>query len=526
MNFQASQNTQVCTNANQSQEKVWSDNDDHATIDFRPVGHYNIKSYQKETKKMKHYRTDFTVGNIPRHLITFAIPMLIGNLLQTFYNTVDSIWVGRFLGPEALAAVSVSFPVLFLFIAFATGLGIGNNVMVAQYLGARREEDATRTITNALTVFTVIGIVTMFVGLAFHEPLLRLIKTPPEVLTLASSYLVIFLFGLPFLFLYNAINTIFQGMGNSRTPLTLLIYATILNVILDPIMILGIGPFPRMGIAGAALATTIAQGFSGILGLFFLKRTGFVRFQKGFFFSQKLSGIMFKLGLPAGAQQTVLSLGFLMMSSIVNSFGKNVIAAFGVGSRVDQFAFLPAMTFSLAISSVAGQNLGALDFRRAREVARWGAIISSLFAVVTTVVIFFITTSIVHIFTTDGDVTRLGIEYLRIVSFSYLPLALMFAYNGFLRGAGDTFQTMLNTILTLWGVRIPLAKVLSSLPNLAERGIWISQIIGPLAGFLIAYIYYLSGRWENKILTRPQQEKEEAERHTHEATTVGAEDIH
>ncbi|MGQ9473821.1 MAG: MATE family efflux transporter [Candidatus Caldatribacteriaceae bacterium] len=456
---------------------------------------------------MEHYRTDFTVGNIPRHLLTFAIPMLVGNLLQTFYNTVDSIWVGRFLGPGALAAVSVSFPVLFLFVAFATGLGIGNNVMIAQYLGAKKEEEVTRTITNALTVFTVIGLFTMIVGLLFHQSTLKIIKTPDEIMPLASSYLLIFLLGLPFLFLYNAINTIFQGMGNSRTPLRLLVYATVLNVILDPILILGIGPFPRMGIAGAALATTISQGVSGILGLFALRKTGFVRFTKGFIFSPQLSRIMFRLGLPASAQQTVLSLGFLMMTSIVNAFGKNVIAAFGAGSRVDQFAFLPAMTFSLAISSVAGQNLGALNFQRAKDVARWGAIISSLFAGVTTVVIFLITSSIIHIFTTDPQVLELGIVYLRIASFSYLPLALMFAYNGFLRGAGDTFQAMLNTILTLWIVRIPLAKILSSLPQLQERGIWISQIIGPTAGFLIAYGYYLTGRWQNKILVRPSQEE-------------------
>ena len=458
---------------------------------------------------MKQYRTDFTEGNIPRHLVTFAIPMLIGNLLQTFYNTVDSIWVGRFLGSGALAAVSVSFPVLFLFVAFATGLGIGNNVMVAQYLGAKKEEEVRRTITNALTVFTVIGIITMVVGLVFHQPLLRLIKTPPEILPLASSYLTVFLLGLPFLFLYNAINTIFQGMGNSKTPLRLLVYATVLNVILDPVLILGIGPFPRTGVAGAALATTIAQGFSGILGLFALKKTQFVRFQKGYYFSARLSGIMFRLGFPAGVQQTVLSLGFLMMSAIVNGFGKDVIAAFGAGSRVDQFAFLPALTFSLAISSVAGQNLGALNFERARDVAKWGAIISSLFAAVATVVVFLITPAIIRIFSTDPEVVRLGIVYLRIVSFSYLPLTLMFAYNGFLRGAGDTMQTMLNTVLALWGVRIPLAKVLSSIPGLAERGIWISQIIGPLAGFLIAYVYYLSGRWQNKILTRPAQETPE-----------------
>lgn len=456
---------------------------------------------------MEHYRTDFTVGNIPRHLLIFAIPMLVGNLLQTFYNTVDSIWVGRFLGSGALAAVSVSFPVLFLFVAFATGLGIGNNVMIAQYLGAKKEEEVARTITNALTVFTVIGLFTMMAGLLFHQSILKIIKTPDEIMPLASSYLLIFLLGLPFLFIYNAINTIFQGMGNSKTPLRLLVYATVLNVILDPILILGIGPFPRMGIAGAALATTISQGLSGILGLSALQKTGFVRFTKGFIFSPRLSRIMFRLGLPASAQQTVLSLGFLMMTSIVNAFGKNVIAAFGAGSRVDQFAFLPAMTFSLAISSVVGQNLGALNFQRAKDVARWGAIISSLFAVVTTVVIFLITPSIIHIFTTDPQVVELGIVYLRIVSFSYLPLALMFAYNGFLRGAGDTFQTMLNTILTLWIVRIPLAKILSSLPQLQEQGIWISQIIGPTAGFLIAYGYYLTGRWQNKILVQPSQEE-------------------
>lgn len=456
---------------------------------------------------MEQYRTDFTTGNIPRHLLTFAIPMLAGNLLQTFYNTVDSIWVGHFLGPGALAAVSVSFPVLFLFVAFAMGLGIGNNVMIAQYLGAKKEEEVTRTITNALTIFTVIGLFTMIAGLLFHQSILKLIKTPGEIMPLASSYLLIFLLGLPFLFLYNAINTIFQGMGNSKTPLRLLAYATFLNVILDPILILGIGPFPRMGIAGAALATTIAQGLSGVLGLFALRKTGFVRFTKGFIFSPRLSRIMFRLGLPASAQQTVLSLGFLMMTSIVNAFGKNVIAAFGAGSRVDQFAFLPAMTFSLAISSVAGQNLGALKFQRAKDVARWGAIISSLFAAVTTVAVFLVTPSIIHIFTTDPEVVKLGIVYLRMVSFSYLPLALMFAYNGFLRGAGDTFQTMLNTILTLWVVRIPLAKILSSFSQLGERGIWISQIIGPMVGFFIAYGYYLRGHWQNKILVRPPQEE-------------------
>lgn len=446
--------------------------------------------------------TDFTQGSIPRHLITFSIPMLIGNLLQTFYNTVDSIWVGRFLGPEALAAVSVSFPIVFLLVAFTTGLSMAASVMVAQYFGAREEDEVKQTATASTTLLALLGFCCMILGLLFHRGILALIRTPTGIMELAASYLFFFLLGLPFMFLYNNIGSILRGAGDAKTPLLLLVYATILNIILDPLLILGVSPFPPLGVAGAAIATTISQGFAAIWGMVILKRDGFFVFEKPYLIPcASFMRTLFRLGLPAGIQQTLVSLGHLAVMAIVNGFGKTVVAAFGAATRIDQFSFLPALSFSLAISSLAGQNVGAQNFARAREVARWGAIVAGGFALPVTVFVFFAAPVLIRAFTTDPAVVRIGVEYLRIVSFSYVPFALMFAYNGFLRGAGDTFQTMVNTLLTLWLVRVPVAKLLS-LTALAERGIWASFVIGPLAGYLIAYVYYLRGKWEEKALTR------------------------
>lgn len=454
--------------------------------------------------------TDFTQGSIPRHLIVFSIPMLIGNLLQTFYNTVDSIWVGRFLGPEALGAVSVSFPIVFLFVAFTAGLSMAASIMVAQYFGAREEDEMKRAATASTAFLTLLGIGIMIVALLAHQALLSIIRTPAEIFELATSYLFFYLLGLPFMFLYNNIGSVLRGAGDSRTPLLLLVYATLLNIILDPLLILGIPPFPRMGVAGAAIATSVSQGFSAIWGAIILKRGEFFVLKRSYLLPN-LSFVrtLLRLGLPAGVQQTIVSLGHLAMTSIVNGFGKTVVAAFGAATRVDQFSFLPAMSFSIAISSLAGQNVGAQNFTRAREVARWGAIVATSFALPVSFLVFFLAPHLIRIFTTDPEVIRIGIEYLHIVSLSYVPLALMFAYNGFLRGTGDTLQTMVNTLLTLWLVRIPVAKFLSG-TFLAERGIWVSFVVGPLAGYLIAYLYYLGGKWENKAIIRKERKDRES----------------
>jgi putative MATE family efflux protein len=447
------------------------------------------------------HQTDFTTGNIPKQLITFSIPMLLGNILQTLYTTVDSIWVGRFLGPEALGAVSVSNPVAFVIIAFVLGLGMAVNIMVAQYLGAKKHLELKNTIGTSLTLFTLIGAILTVIGLIFHQDILEIIQTPETILPLASSYLYIYFWGLIFVFLYNTIGGILRGLGDSKTPLLLLVYSTIINIILDPFLIIGIPPFPKMGVAGASLATIVAQAFSGLLGIFYIYRMNLFHFTRDFLSPKiELIKVMLKIGLPAGAQQTFVSLGFLVLTAFVNGFGDKVVAAYGAAGRTDNFSFLPAMTFSLAISSMAGQNLGARDITRAKEVARWGATISVLFAIPISIFVYLFADTLLRIFTTDSEVIRIGVSYLRIIAFTYIPFSAMFAYNGFLRGAGDTMQTMINTLLSLWVIRIPVAKILSMNHLLGINGVWIGFAIGPIAGFLLAYGYFRTGKWKNKII--------------------------
>jgi len=447
------------------------------------------------------YITDFTTGSIPKHLIAFSVPMLVGNILQTLYSTVDSIWVGRFLGPQALGAISVSFPVIFTLIAFVLGLGMAVNIMVAQYMGAKKNVELKQTIGNSFTLFLGMGVILTFVGTFFHQNLLKLIQTPETIFPLASSYLYIYFWGLIFIFFYNIIGGILRGLGDSKTPLFLLIYSTIINVILDPFLIIGIPPFPKMGVAGAALATVIAEGFSSILGVYYVYRMNMFHFTRDYLSPKlQLMKVMLKIGLPAGIQQTVVSLGFMVMIAFVNGFGDKVVAAYGAAGRIDSFSFLPAMTFSVAISSLAGQNLGAKNFPRAAEVAKWGAIVSALFAIPISLFAYIFAHSLMKIFTNDSEVIAIGVSYLRIISFSYTPYSVMFAYNGFLRGAGDTMQTMINTIFTLWVIRIPVAKILSTNLHLGINGVWIGFAIGPVAGFLVAYGYYLTGKWKNKII--------------------------
>ncbi|MGE5553427.1 MAG: MATE family efflux transporter [Betaproteobacteria bacterium] len=455
--------------------------------------------------------TDFTAGSIPKHLIRFSIPMFLGNLLQALYNTVDSFWVGRFLGPNALAAVSIGFPIILALVAVVMGLTMATTVMVSQYYGARQTEMVKRTVGNTIVLLVAASLLLSALGLAVVRPLLGLISTPPELMADALSYLRIFITGLVFMFLYNALSAILRGLGDSRTPLRFLFYATVINIILDPLMIFGVWPFPRMGVAGAALATVLAQAISVLLLFHYLSRTNHLlpTAPAQWRFDAALTRTMFRIGLPSGAQQLVVSMGGLVLTSIINAFGSTIVAAYGAASRLDQFAFMPSMSTSLAVSSLVGQNIGAGKFDRVRQVVRWGTLISAGITAALSALAVFAPQPLLSLFTTDQAVLAAGATYLRIVGLSYIPFAVMLAINGALRGAGDSLPTMLNTIGSLWLIRVPLAKVLSAVPSLGPTGIWVAVAASPVAGLLLSYGYYLTGRWKTKSVVQPLLEEGE-----------------
>jgi putative MATE family efflux protein len=430
--------------------------------------------------------------------------MLVGNLLQALYNTVDAVWVGRFLGASALGAVAISFPIIFALVSLLMGLTMATTTLVSQFRGAGDEAGVRRTISNSLRLLGGLGILLSAVGFFLRVPVLRLIGTPDEILPQASSYLGVFLVGMLAMFLYNVGSAVLRGLGDSRTPLRFLAIATAINIVLDPLLILGVGPFPKMGIAGAALATVLAQAVSSVLVLRHLAlKTGLLRVEgKLWELDGRLSRLTFVIGLPAGAQQFVVSVGMLTITSIINRFGATVVAAFGAAARLDQFAHMPAMSLGLAVSAMVGQNLGAGRDERVREIVRWALMLTGGITAGFLAVALLLPRQVLSLFTAEAAVLAEGVRYLRIVSWAYVPFALSFVFTGVLRGAGDTVPTMIITVSTLWLFRVPLASYLSGAAGLGSRGIWLANAIAPALSMLLNLAYYSTGRWRSKVAVR------------------------
>lgn len=447
---------------------------------------------------------DFTTGNILHHILAFSWPMFAGNLLQALYNTVDSFWVGRYIGPEALGAVSISFPIMFGLVALIMGLTMATTTLVSQYRGAGDHKQVRATVANSLILIVSLGLGSTIVGILLRTHILQLMRTPPEIFEHAAQYLGIFFVGLVPMFLYNVLSSILRGLGDSQTPLRFLAIAAILNMILDPIFIVGLGPIPAMGIRGVAWATVIAQTLSAVLAIAYLiKHTNLINPNlREWRIHWDLVKSLFTIGIPAGLQSSIVSFSMIIVASLVNTFGTNVVAAFGAAGRLDQFAFLPSMSISLAVTALVGQNLGAGKNERVREVVRWSALLAVVLTSAITAVALLHPTILIRVFTSEEAVLIEGAKYLRIVGLNYVPLALMFIVTGVLRGAGDTFASMLISFFTLWLVRLPLAWFLSHKIGMGAPGIWWSIVISTTLGMTMNYIYYRTGNWQRKVVVR------------------------
>lgn len=453
---------------------------------------------------------DFTTGSIPKHLIYFSLPMFAGNILQALYNTVDSVWVGQFLGKGALGAVSVSFPLIMALLALVMGLTMATTTLVAQYRGAGSEKMVRRTVSTSLLMLTAMGIIVSVLGVVFRYPLLKMIRTPEEILHHAEAYFGIFMGGLLGMFLYNTLSAILRGLGDSRTPLKYMAVAALLNVGLDPLMIFGVGPLPRMEIAGAALATVISQAVSAILMWRWLThKTDLLPHNRSqWVWDRTLALTLIRVGLPAGLQQVAVSGAMLVVTFLINQYGTDVTAAFGAASRLDQFAFMPAMSIGLAVSALVGQNLGARKFDRVRSTVSWSVLLGLGITSLVSLVAILWPSSLLVLFTDEPAVLAEGSSYLRIMGWAYIPFALMFILSGVMRGAGDTVPAMLATLLSLWGFRVPIAAYLSR--SFGSTGIWLGIAISAIIGMLLQWGYYATGRWQRRKLPSAEAGQEAA----------------
>jgi putative MATE family efflux protein len=437
---------------------------------------------------------DLTTGNEGKLIFHFAAPMLLGNVFQQLFSVVDSIVVGNFVGKEALAAVGASFPVIFIMVSMIIGLVIGTTVVISQYFGAKNLVKVKRAIDTMYLYSAVFGIITTVVGIISAEPLLRLLGLPEDIMPQAVQYLQIYLSGMVVFFGFNGTSAVLRGLGDSKTPLYFLIVATVTNIILD---LLFVAVF-KWGVAGAAYATLVSNTLAFGLAIWWLNKTHkIIRIAiRGLHFDREVFQQSLKIGLPTGIQQTLVAIGALALMGIVNKFGTNVIAGFSVASRLDALAVIPAMSFSQALTTFVGQNIGANKPERIKAGLIATLKMSGIVTIVTSVFIIFGGHLLMSMFTKDTEVIRIGDQYLTIVSAFYIMFTLMFIYAGVMRGAGDTLIPMFISLLSLWIIRIPMAWYFSG--KIGETGIWWAIPAGWFVGLVLSYAYYKSGRWKKK----------------------------
>lgn len=441
---------------------------------------------------------DLTTGKEGKLIFQFAAPMLIGNVFQQLFNVVDSFIVGNFVGKEALAAVGAAFPIIFVMVSMIIGIVTGTMVIISQFFGAGNLLKVKHSVDTMYIYSMIAGAVVSVAGLVFSEPLLRLLGLPEELMPQAAQYLRIFMAGIIIFFGYNGTSAVLRGLGDSKTPLYFLIIATILNIILDLLFVALLG----MGVAGAAYATLIANGVAFILAVIWVNKTHKVLkiAIRGLYFDREIFRQSLRIGLPTGVQHTLVALSALALMWIVNSFGTDVIAGFSVASRIDALATIPAMTFSQALATFVGQNIGANRHDRIKAGLVSTVRMAGIVTIITTAFIVLSGNLLMRLFTSDAEVVRLGGQYLTIVSLFYVLFTLMFIYNGIMRGAGDTLLPMFFTLFSLWLIRIPVAYFLSA--EIGPAGIWWSIPASWLAGLALSFGYYKSGRWKKKAVVK------------------------
>jgi len=446
---------------------------------------------------------DLTTGKEGKRILNFAIPMLLGNVLQQMYNVVDSIIIGKVLGKEALAAVGANFPFIFALISFVVGVAIGATVIISQYFGAKQMEQVKKTIDTLYIFMFFASLLLTTLGIVGSRFIFEMIDLPEEVIPMAVAYFNIYALGFIFFFGFQGTSAILRGLGDSKTPLYFLVISTFINIALDVLFVVVF----KWGIEGVAAATVIAQGGAFVTIVWYLnKYHSFLDFSPlKMKFDKEIFKKSLQIGLPSGFQQTFVAMGFLALYKIVNMFGTPTVAAYSVATRIDSFATMPAMAFSAALSTFVGQNIGANKYDRIGKGLNATLIMISLVAITISASTVIFAEPLMRLFTNkeDVEVVAIGVDYLRIVSPFYLVFSLMFIFNGVLRGAGDTVFPMFITLLALWVIRLPISYWLSL--KMDAIGIWWGIPIAWGFGVMASFLYYKTGKWKKKAVVKHDQ---------------------
>ena len=450
--------------------------------------------------------SDMTKGTPWKRIVLFAFPLLIGNIAQQLYSTVDSIVVGKYVGDNALAAVGSATPIFNLLLVLFIGISTGASIMVSQYFGAKRKEDLAQAIGNCITLTAIVSLFMMALSMVVIRPLLELLNTPLSIIDWCQSYLTILLLGVAGMAYYNILGGILRGLGDSVSSLIYLLIATVINIVLDIYFVAGL----NMAVSGVALATVIAQAISSFLCFIkLIKMKDAFNLELRHFIPNKLQTItLVRLGLPSGLTQAIMSLAMITVQSLTNSFGEQVIAANVIIMRVDGFAMMPNFSFGNTMTTFAGQNVGARRYDRVEQGAKQGTLIAVATATIITAIILLFGDYLMYAFTDTESLVHLSMSMMRILAVGYIAVAVTQSLSGIMRGAGDTMTPMWISIIQTIIIRVPLAYAIAyftrseALPNGAHQSIFISLLTSWVLGAIITTIIYKKGNWKTKAIEK------------------------
>ncbi len=441
--------------------------------------------------------TDMTTGSPMKHIIRFTIPLLIGNLFQQLYNMVDSVIVGNYVGKDALASVGACGSMNFLFFSLSAGLASGIGIIVSQYFGAKDEKNVRSTIANSFYVLIATSIVVSILGIGLSPYLLQVLGTPETIIEDSVTYVRVTCAGILGISLYNGVASIMRALGDSRTPLYFLIVASIVNVVLDLLFVLGFG----MGVFGVALATVIAQIVSAISCLFyaFLKIPYFQLRREELKADKVIIKRSFRLGVPLAMQSSMIAVSCLALQGVVNSFGENVIAAFTIISRIEQVVQQPYNSLGTAITTFSGQNIGANEVERVKKGFRQSTLVVFIFSIALIPIAYLFGEQIVGIFVKEQAVIEIGYRALRITSLFYFALGMIYVPRALLNGCGDAGFAMMNGITEVV-CRVLFSQLFIRISVLGFWSVWVTTGATWLVTAIVCLIRYAQGKWKSKSI--------------------------
>ncbi len=447
---------------------------------------------------------DMTQGEPVRQIVKFMIPMLIGNVFQQLYNTVDSIVVGKYIGDNALASVGSAGPILNLLLVLFMGISVGAGIMVSQYFGARQRKALSMTIGTCLTLTLIASLIVMAIAPLVTLPLLKLLNTPAEIIDWCNGYLRTIFLGIAGCAFYNILGGMLRGLGDSVSALIYLIIATVLNIFLDIYFVARLG----LGVPGVALATVIAQSISAVLAFFKLRsRTDCFDMKLAYLKpNRKYVNEIVRLGLPSGITQAIFSLSMVIVQSLTNSFGPMCIATNVIVMRIDGFVMMPAFSFGAAMTTFTGQNIGAGQIERVEEGAKRGTLVAMATSAVITVIILIFGKYLMMLFTNTDELVEQSYHMMMIMGVGYIAMEVTQCLQGVMRGAGDTIAPMWMSLFTTVAVRVPLAYLMTWMTRSPEEPhghfymMFVSLLLTWLIGAALTLIVYRTGRWKNKAL--------------------------